>query len=146
MKNLFSFFALSCLFLLFGCNSDQPVRINLDKDNCDFCGMKITDGRFGGAVMTDSSKFYKFDDLKCMVHYIEKKPNGPIKSYYVHDYTQDNALIDASTAHYVWSKELKSPMRGNTAAFKDLKDAEELAGKAGSQVESWDATMKRILE
>lgn len=147
MRNFLILFAfLSAVVAFNSCSTDGPEPITLNKDMCDNCRMNISDGRFGGEVQTQKGRYYKFDDLKCMAHYATEEPNGQIKSFYIHDFAQNNVLIDATKAYYVWSKELSSPMRGNTAAFANKVDAEKIAQQYGSTVEDWEAAKKRILE
>ena len=146
MRSLTYLLSLFLVGIMMSCSSDQAEPINLNKDMCDYCRMNISDGRFGAEVMTEKGRYYKFDDIKCLVHYAEEKPNGPLKFFFIHDFTKNNKLIDAPTAHFVWSKEFKSPMRGNIAAFADKAEADAVAKEQGSQVENWDAAKKRILE
>ena len=125
MKNIL--FVIICLAFVTGfnsCSTDGPEPILLNKDMCDNCRMNISDARFGAEVQTQKGRYYKFDDLKCLAHYAVEQPNGPIKSFYIHDFSQNNVLIEATKAYYVWSKEFSSPMRGNTAAFANRADAE----------------------
>ncbi len=147
MRNiLFIIVSLALATTFNACSSSGPDPISLNKDMCDNCRMNISDGRFGAEVQTEKGRFYKFDDFKCLTHYAAEQPNGSIKSYYIHDFSKNNVLIDATKAYYVWSKELSSPMRGNTAAFANKADAEKIAQQYGSTVDDWEAAKQRILE
>jgi copper chaperone NosL len=121
---------------LTACNNTEAQQIKLHKDRCSHCEMSVSDGRFGAELITEKGRAYKFDDLFCMLNYIKEK-NVEFKSYYVHDYSKKNVLIDARTAFFVKSDSLNSPMRGNIAAFADKKSAQAFADKSDSHVIKW---------
>jgi len=125
------------LFSLNSCSTDKPEPIAINKDQCDFCKMTITDGRFGCELITAKGRIYKFDDLNCMLRYKEEKRNTQFKSFFVHDYSGDNLLIPAENADYIESEHLKSPMGGNIAAFSDKNEAETLAKEYGATLNTW---------
>ncbi|MBX3239404.1 MAG: nitrous oxide reductase accessory protein NosL [Chitinophagaceae bacterium] len=129
------------LLLLSSCGSKGPEAIRLNVDGCDFCRMKISDGRFGAELITEKGRIYKFDDLNCMVGFCDEQPKGSIKSHYINDYSKDNDLIDATTAWYVYSENLKSPMGGNTAAFASK---EEALKAAAGPVLNWSEIVSNV--
>lgn len=128
------------LMLLFStlsaCSNSEAQEIKLHKDRCSNCEMSISDGRFGAEIITVKGRAYKFDDVFCMLNYI-KEQKVEFQSYYVHDYTKKNVLIDAKNAFYVKSESLNSPMRGNIAAFADKAEAQKFADKNNSHVMKW---------
>jgi copper chaperone NosL len=99
--------------------------------------MKISDGKFGAELVTDKGRIYKFDDLDCLLQYSKSNGDKIFAFTMVHDFSRDNELIDATTASYIISDELNSPMRGNIAAFSQESDASEEAQKRGTKVISW---------
>jgi copper chaperone NosL len=129
-------------FSFFACTQSGPIPINLNKDYCDYCKMNISDGRFGAEVKTNKGRDYKFDDLSCMLEYIKENRNTPFASIYIHDFSKENVLIPAETAHYVHSSSIRSPMNGQTAAFATEGKANEFAKSVGSFVQSWDLISK----
>lgn len=129
--------ALLLLFsTLISCNNSEAQQIKLHKDRCNNCEMSISDGRFGAEIITQKGRTYKFDDVFCMLNYMKEK-KVEFKSYYIHDYSKKNMLIDAKTAFYVKSETLNSPMRGNIAAFKDKNTAQKFADKNDCYVMKW---------
>lgn len=129
-----SFLAVS---MLCGCSNGEPEPIKINKDRCDHCEMTISEGRFGGEVITEKGRVYKFDDLFCLLNYTNENYEVNYTRYFIHDYSKNNHLIDAQKANFVVSKELKSPMGGNTAAFESTKEAEKFAEKAKTEVLIW---------
>ncbi len=128
-------------FILLGlnsCNNSKSKPINLNKDKCDFCGMTISDYRFCAELITQKGRVYKFDDLHCLQGYERENTKSKIASYFISDYSQSNILIDATKAYYVEHENIKSPMRGNTAAFKTKEAANEFANKHNTEFRTWD--------
>jgi len=124
-------------------NNTKAVAIKLNVDNCDFCKMSIADGKYGAEVITEKGRTYKFDDIMCMMNYCRENSNTKISSYYVHDFTQDNILIPAPTAHFISGGTIKSPMRGGVIAFSSEKDAKEFGTKLNAEFITWDAILKK---
>lgn len=137
---------LSILLLslfLFSCSENKPVPIKLDTDNCDFCKMGISDGRFGAEVITKKGRAYKFDDISCMFRYCKDNQNIQVKAYYVHDYAKNNELIAADKAFFVSGGTIKSPMHGNIAAFSNKSEAKAFEVQLHGTVEQWEAILKK---
>ncbi len=134
--------AVIAIMLLQGCSDREPEPIVLNKDMCDNCRMVIADGKFGAEIITKKGRAYKFDDLRCMNAFVKEKTDGAIQGFFIHDFTGDNVLINASTAFYVQHESLKSPMGGNKAAFKEKEAAERLASQYSVQLSTWDQVQK----
>jgi copper chaperone NosL len=117
-----SLFILSC--------SHNPEAIVFGKDQCHFCKMTIVDERFGAELVTTKGKVYKFDDVACFMQYSKSgyEDSADYKHKLVVDFGGHGALIDATTALYVFSPEIRSPMNGQLAAFQS-EDALESANK-----------------
>lgn len=122
---------------LFSCDEDKAVPIKLNTDNCDYCMMGISDGKFGAEVITQKGRVYKFDDIACMVNYCKENHATKFKAFYVHDHAQENTLIPAETAHFISGGTIKSPMHGNMAGFSSENDAKEFQEKYEAQTIDW---------
>ncbi|MCZ2443979.1 MAG: nitrous oxide reductase accessory protein NosL [Flavobacteriales bacterium] len=125
-------------FLFVSCGKKGPEPIILNKDNCEFCKMTISDGRFGAEIITSKGRVYKFDDISCMLKYQNEQKETSFSSWYAHDYMASNQLIDATTAYYVNAESLRSPMRGDIAAFANKSDAEKIAVENQTQIFDWN--------
>lgn len=119
------------------CSNIKPDPIKLNKDNCDFCKMAIADGRFAAELITQKGRIYKFDDFECMLRYKKENQKTPYLSAWVNDYTANNVLISAETAFYVSSEKIKSPMRGDIAAFALKEKANTFAREWRANVSNW---------
>lgn len=136
---------LTGFLLLFSssCNQKNAEPIKLHSDACDFCKMTITDGRYGGELLTKKGRVYKFDDLGCMLAYVKENKQMEVGKYFVHDFEQNNVLIDAETAFFLHSEQVNSPMQGNTIAFTSLKKAEEMMESLGGSQLTWLALQNK---
>jgi copper chaperone NosL len=125
----------------FGCGSDGPKPIRYGKDACTHCKMTILDKRFATELVSDKGKAFTFDDLSCAIEYLKASQTNPatLKFMVINDYNRPGELIDLKTAVFLNSPELRSPMRGDMAAFSDRKAAE--AGKsklAEAKLMTWE--------
>ncbi|MDZ4808686.1 MAG: nitrous oxide reductase accessory protein NosL [Bacteroidota bacterium] len=135
---LISFITASC--------SAKTEPFNYGKDNCYFCKMGIVDPKYGGEVVTKKSKVYKFDDLICMVRYLQSGTlkGEEIAKKVIINFEKENEFLDVEKVTFWIGPQLKSPMGSNAAAFNSQQAAEKAkAGKEG-QLVSWDDLYKRI--
>jgi copper chaperone NosL len=70
--------------------------------------MTITDKRFGGELVTQKGKVYKFDSLECLNKYMNLHSDD--YKIYVVDSMHDGNLIEAEKANFEIRSELRSPM------------------------------------
>lgn len=135
-----------CTFLLFvSCNGQESQPINLNKDACHYCKMSISDGRFATEIITNKGRVYKFDDIRCMMDYKNSPEGKESKSFYSSDFSKNNSLINARTAWYIKSDELRSPMNGNIASFPTKELASQFAQKYNTETFSWEELLKIYL-
>lgn len=111
-------FALLILPALWSCGQRVPT-IDFGKAECAHCRMNVVDARFGAALITVKGRQYAFDDIVCMVHFVDKGTvaQDQVEGWWVCDHAQPGVLIDATTAAYVLGPSFRSPMRGDAAAF-----------------------------
>jgi copper chaperone NosL len=118
---------------------------NYGKDNCYFCKMGIIDPKYGGEVVTKKSKVYKFDDLVCMVRFLQSGSlqEEEIAKKVIINFEKENDFLDVNNVVFWVSPELRSPMGSNAAAFASQQAAEKAkAGKEG-QLLSWAELYKK---
>jgi copper chaperone NosL len=124
--------------------STEPEPINFGTDQCYLCKMNISDTRFGAEIVNNKGKAFKFDAAECMFNAVsvDKISKADIEKYYVIDAV--NSLIDASTAFYLISDKLPSPMGANLSAYSKKEDAEKYLKEYGGQVFSFNDLMARF--
>jgi copper chaperone NosL len=98
------------------------------------------DPKFGGEIITQKGKIYKFDDSHCMIHFL--KNNGVKKTdvaqTVVIDHSNQKNFLDVKSAYFVVSDQFKSPMNGNAACFSSKEIAEQKAKETNGLVKNWD--------
>jgi len=124
--------------LLISCSQTGAEPIRLHKDNCDFCKMTIADGRFAAELITDKGRVYKFDDMSCMVRYAEQNTKLNYRQKFVNDYSANNVLIDATTAFFIYSDKVRSPMRGDVVGFATNEAADKYAKEWNAEILKWE--------
>lgn len=137
--------AASALFAFSSCTS-SPEPFAYGKDVCEDCKMTIMDPRFGGEIITTKGRIFKFDDAHCIANYINKGKisQGDIKQTLFIDYQNENNFIDANTAIFVTSPQLKSPMNSNSAAFATKEAADKKATETGGTISNWPTLLKKL--
>lgn len=134
--------------LMAGCSSGQP-KINYGHDECAHCRMNVMDPKFGAAITTVKGRSYVFDDPGCMVPYVVNDATvaeAEVKTWYVADFAHPGTLIDATTAFYLQCPELRSPMRGNMAAFSTEADRKAAEVEFPGEDMDWAGAKKRLAE
>jgi copper chaperone NosL len=116
--------------ILEGCqkNELEPVAIE-PEDMCSFCKMAISEKRYAAEFIDIDDQPFKFDDVGCMINFIQSKGNKDrIRAYFVMDFN-DRQWLKAGSAYYVRSSELKTPMGSGIVAFENESDAAEAVDK-----------------
>lgn len=111
-------FLITGAISLTGCNTG-PEPIHYGQENCDFCKMAIIDRKFGGEVLTKKGRVYKFDDMHCLLGFIQAGGKKEISSVYFVDFSGSHEFIKSGEGFLLKSDALHSPMGGNIAAFQN---------------------------
>ncbi|MBK9736341.1 MAG: nitrous oxide reductase accessory protein NosL [Saprospiraceae bacterium] len=130
------------IFLVSACEPTGPEPIVLNEDTCSFCKMTISDGHFGAELITEKGRCFKFDDISCLIQYRKQHQEKSSKHNYVHDYLGKNELIQIETAYFIKGGDIKSPMAGNTAAFRTEALAMEYQTKLSAEKTDWNILNK----
>lgn len=129
-------------WMLLSLNSCQsgPQPIQYGTDGCEFCKMTISDRRFGGEILTQKGKLYKFDDTHCLSGFLESKVLVPtdIREIYLIDFANQGKMVPASKSLLLKSEELRSPMGGNIAAFTQKDSLEKYKKMFSGEIVSWE--------
>lgn len=133
-----NFSILILLVLLASCAAD-PRPITYGQDGCHHCKMTLMDSKFGAELVTEKGKVFIFDDVNCMLQYMDSE-DGKSQMYkhiLVTDYLNPGILLDANFAFYLMSKEFKTPMASNIVAFPDYNLLKEYKTKSGGVYLAW---------
>ena len=136
---------LGISLMLTACSMQQgapePPKIHYGEDVCSDCGMIISDARFASAyaVETEPGRYesFIFDDIGDMLAHLQKNQTLKSVGWWVHDYNTE-AWIDAASAFYVVSDQIRSPMNHGVAAFATEAAADTLAAQFDVKALDWD--------
>ena len=119
----------------------QPVAITAD-EMCSFCKMSISEKRYAAEFIDSEGEAFKFDDIGCMVNFLQQKRNqNEVRAYFVMDFDR-REWIKAENAVYVRSSELDTPMSGGFIALRDQVAAQDAASKYHGKLLSFDEVLK----
>lgn len=143
MKTLKHYSIFVLLLILMGCNV-TPKTIDYGNDGCHFCKMTIVDKVHAAEVVTKKGKVYKFDATECMINFIKEFDTSKIELYLSNNYTDPEALIDATKSTFLISKNIPSPMGAFLSAFKNKADAEKFQTEKGGELYSWTELLAKF--
>lgn len=126
------------LLLLVACNSG-PASINYGSDSCHYCKMTIVEKPFACEVVTAKGKITKYDAIECMVAHLHEEDLGEGHKVYVTDYAEPGTLMDGTSASFIKSKSIPSPMGGNLSAHLSDEAAQTALGTFDGEVLNWTA-------
>lgn len=131
---------LSILLLLglLACQAD-PRPIELGKDACHHCKMTLMDPKFGAELVTEKGKIFIFDDVNCMLQYMDSEEGKEqvYKHVLVLDYLNPGVLLDVNYAHFLKSEEIQTPMASNVVAFPNYDLLKDFKAKSGGVYLAW---------
>lgn len=122
----------------------EPETIEYGKDQCSFCVMNIVDKTHAAQYVTKKGKQFKFDAIECLVNDLSEKNEGDLAIILVANYSNPGEMIDAKTASYLISPNIKSPMGANLSAVSTFENAKELQQKYAGEIYNWETLKKRL--
>lgn len=136
MKNLFlkSLIGLLPLALVMaGCSRPTalvPPKIHYGYETCADCGMIINDPHYAAALAwratpNGSTQTAVFDDIGCLLNWRRHHANNQVVAAWVKN-VRTAAWLDASSARFVKSRQLQTPMGWGIAAGATTNDFSEL--------------------
>jgi copper chaperone NosL len=136
----------AAVFTMICCSSCStgPQPIQFGKDACDFCKMTIFDQRFGGEVITNKGKVYKFDDLHCLSSFLRSPDSRKtdLAGIYLLEYATPAKFVQASASFLLQSSDLHSPMGSNTAAFMSEQNRQQCKTQMNGTNVQWNEIAK----
>jgi copper chaperone NosL len=143
MQRLKQFSFVVSLLVLTSCNIG-PKAIVYGNDGCHFCKMTIVDKIHAAEIVTKKGKVYTFDATECMVNFQKEFNTSKIKLYLSNNYNEPEALIDATKATFLISKNIPSPMGAYLSAFKTKNEALAVQSEKGGTIYSWKELLNHL--
>ena len=139
---LITFVAL--LFPLSACEP-KPQEINYGGDQCEYCRMMITEPEFGSQALNHQGRSYKFDSVECMTAFnITTEEPENIHSLWVPNFLNRDEWLQASSAVYLHSETLRSPMGLFLSAYSNDESAQSMKQEYGGRIVSYDQVRKIV--
>lgn len=131
-------FLIFTSFALISC-SKAPKPIEYGKEPCSYCKMTIVDARFGGKIISKTGKQYNFDDVKCIIEFIDHKyiTEDKIESVYVIDYYNKSLAQTDNSTFLIYNQKVKSPMASGVAVFTDQNSLNKGLEEFGDNKITW---------
>ena len=104
-----------------------PPAIVVDRTACSRCGMLVSEPAYAAAIRWPDGRDEIFDDIGCLLAASRQVP-GVNGQYWFHDAVTGKWITDASPL-FVVSPELRTPMGGGIAAYRDRATAETAAAR-----------------
>ena len=108
--------------------------------------MIISDPRFATAYAYEVGpgryQSVLFDDPGDMLIYADKNPTHKVVAWYVHDY-ETKEWTDATTASYLVSNQVETPMASGIVSFASRDRAEAMAYSLGTEVMDWNTLQEK---
>lgn len=144
MKNLL--ISATLVLLASRCSVGQP-KVNYGHDECAHCRMNVMDRKYAAAITTVKGRSYVFDGPECMVPFVTMDANVPeaeVKTWYVSDFAHPGTLLHATTAFFLHSTALQSPMNGDVAAFSTAAERTAAEAEFPGEEMDWAGARKRL--
>ncbi len=126
----------------------KPPEIHFGEDLCAACGMVISDPRFASALAWEVEpgryESLAFDDVGDMVAFIKENGDKTMTHFWVGDY-ESGEWLDATTASYVLSPQIQSPMMHGVAAFATEDAAQAYSPTVEGKVLDWNHMRAEVL-
>ena len=132
------------LLLIFTSCNVGPQAINYGSDGFHFCKMTIVDKVHAAEIVTKKGKVYKFDATECMIHFMNEFDVNDIKLYLSNNYTEPEALIDATKATFLISENIPSPMGAFLSAFETEAEAQKFQSEQGGRLFNWNQLLAHL--
>ncbi|RIV44275.1 nitrous oxide reductase accessory protein NosL [Flagellimonas pelagia] len=133
---------LLVLVLSLGC-SIRPKPIDYGHVGCHYCSMTIVDRQHAAQLVTTKGKVFNFDAIECMMNHLMEVDTSTMALYLVNDYDRPGELVDATTATYLISENIPSPMGAFLSAFSDRQMAQGALDAHGGEFLDWSALKQR---
>lgn len=118
MRIITNYILLTILLLYTSCTTN-PEPLRPGKDVCFFCKMPIADTRFGAEIVTSKGRINKYDDVNCMINWLNDAENNSVEvsRKLVSNFSNNSQLIDVEQAVFIVSDKIHSPMNSGIASF-----------------------------
>lgn len=138
LKKLQWILLLCTALLLAACSADlEPREVNSETDVCTICNMSVTHADYAAQLVKNNGDHLVFDDLGCMMEYINEYGESEIGASYIMETDSPNWL-NVKEAVYVYSKDYWTPMNYGVLAFASKEAAESYMSEQSGELLAYD--------
>ncbi|MDC9721177.1 MAG: nitrous oxide reductase accessory protein NosL [Urechidicola sp.] len=141
-KSTLAIFA--AMLLLFTACTIEAEKINYGADACHFCKMTIVDQRHAAQYVTQKGKQFKYDAIECLLNELSETGSENVKIVLVSDYMNPGVVTDATTATYLVSEEIKSPMGAFLTGFAKYDEAKDFMKSDKDKLYTWQTIKQKF--
>ncbi len=135
MKNILTI--LVALTLLSSCGV-EPEKIDYGKEACVYCKMNIVDQQHAAEIVSQKGKVFKYDAIECMLRDNDHNKKEDVALFLVMNYTNPDSFLDATSAHFIVSENIPSPMGAFLSAVISEEEAKEIVNEKSGEVYNWE--------
>jgi len=123
----------------------EPTPIEYGSDHCYFCDMTVVDKTHASQYTTKKGRSYSFDAVECLVRKLTQDNNEAEMAFIqVADYANPGHLVSASSATYLVSEKIKSPMGANLSAFSNSETAQKAQSMHNGEIFTWQQIKEKF--
>ncbi|MFK5877968.1 MAG: nitrous oxide reductase accessory protein NosL [Flavobacteriaceae bacterium] len=134
---------LVAMSLLFAACNIEAEKINYGSDACHFCQMTIVDQQHASQYVTKKGKQFKYDAIECLLNELSETGTDNLNIVLIADYLNPGVMTDATTATYLISEEIKSPMGAFLSGFSTKEQAKSFIKSDTDKIYSWQTIKKK---
>ncbi len=131
------FFA--AMSLLFTACTIEAEKINYGADACHFCKMTIVDQQHAAQYVTQKGKQFKYDAIECLLNELSETGSENVQIALISDFMNPGVMTDATTATYLISESIKSPMGAFLTGFAQNEQAKEFIKSEKDKTYTWQS-------
>ncbi|MCA6074391.1 nitrous oxide reductase accessory protein NosL [Fulvivirga sedimenti] len=124
--------------------SVEPKQINYGVDHCHYCRMTIVDQHHSAQLVNDKGKAFNFDAVECMINQINSGNYHDGALFLVSAFDNPGVLYDVSSATFLISEGIPSPMGKNLTAFHSNEEAQKTRDELGGTLFGWNELQNRF--
>jgi copper chaperone NosL len=110
--------------------------------------MTISDERYGSEIVTKKGRVYKYDAIECMAAavLVGDVDTESVAMLLTIDHANPTVLVDATSAVYLHSSTLRSPMGMNLTSFSERTAATETVERHPGELLTWHQAKELVQE
>lgn len=129
-----------------GC-TPGPRDLQMGQEECAHCRMLISEEAFASQVVMNRGRTFAFDSIECMAAWVATHESPEtMHSVWVPDFNEPGSWLDASSAVFLQSESIRSPMGLSLIAFGNEDSEESQRAASGGRMLGWSDIQQLVVE